>query len=77
MFTKLFNKKQEEKKSVVGRQVELIHDATVYQYGTVIIDGVRYCAKIVDGSELIKGTIVEVLKEHNHHGTASLTVKKV
>jgi hypothetical protein len=74
---KLFERKQVEKNSVIGRKIELAHDITVYQYGTVFIDGVRYCAKVVDGSELCKGTMVEILEEHNDHGTAVLTVKKV
>ena len=77
MLDKLFNRKQTKTKPVVGRQVELAHDATVYQYGTVFIDDIRYCAKIVDGSELCKGTMVEVLEEKNDHGTTILTVKKV
>ena len=77
MFTKLFNRKKTEKKSLVGRKAELVHDATVHQYGTVFIDGVRYCAKIADGTEQSKGTMVEVLEENNNCGTDILTVKRV
>ena len=76
MLNKIFNKST-EKKSVIGRETELIHDATVYQYGSVMIDGVRYCAKVADGSEMRKGTAVRVLEENTPHGTAVLTVEKV
>jgi hypothetical protein len=74
---KLHKKNQVENKPIVGRKVELAHDATIYQYGTVFIDDVRYCAKVVDGAELCKGTMVEVLEKRNDHGTAVLIVKKV
>ena len=77
MLNKIFNQNPTEKKSVVGIETELIHDATCYQYGSVVIDGTRYCAKIADGSEMRKGTVVRVLEENSHHGTVVLTVEKV
>lgn len=77
MFTKLFKNKQEEKKSVIGRQAELVHDLTVFQYGTVFVDGTRYSVKAEDGTELCKGTKVEVLSEDTPYGSTILTVKKV
>jgi hypothetical protein len=77
MFYKLFKCNQKEKAPVIGRKTELVNDATVYQYGAVVIDGKRYCAKVNNGAELCKGTKVEVLEENCDHGTVILTVKKV
>lgn len=77
MFANLLRKTKEENKSVVGRQVELYHDLTVFQYGTVFLDNIRYSVRTNDGSELCKGALVEVLEEHNEHGSTILTVKRV
>ena len=77
MFTKIFNRKQEEKKSFVGRQAELIHDLTEFQYGSIIMDDKRYSVRTSDGTRLCKGDLVEILKESCEHGTTILTVKKI
>lgn len=71
----IFKKKETkpEPKSLIGRQAELYHDATVFQYGTVFIDDVRYSVKLFDGSELCKGNKVEVIQVNDSH----LVVKKV
>ena len=63
MFS-IFKKKENkpiDKNSLIGRRAELYHDATIYQYGTVFIDDVRYSVKLEDGSELCKGNMVEVV----------------
>lgn len=77
MFTKIFNRKQEEKKSFVGRQAELIHDLTEFQYGSIILDEKRYSVRTNDGTRLCKGAVVEILEERNDYGTPILTVKKI
>ena len=77
MFNKLFKGKKNESTTVIGYRGELIHDATVYQHGTMMIDGVRYSVKIDDGSELIKGTVVEVISKDTRNGTTVLTARKV
>ena len=75
---KLFNRPQKEKKSVVGVRTELVHDLTVFQYGTVFINGVRYSVRAnTPKTEMCKGTVVEVLEESCEHGSTILTVKKV
>lgn len=77
MFGSLFKRDKTEQSIVVGRLTQLVHDITTFQYGTIVLDGVRYCARTADSSELCKGQAVEVLSENNNHGTAILTVKKV
>lgn len=76
MFSKLFKKNATEKQSTVGNTTVLIHDITSCQYGSVMLDGVRYCAKTDDGSELSKDTVVKVIEETNSSGTIILTVQK-
>jgi membrane-bound ClpP family serine protease len=52
---------------LVGQRAELVHDATVFQYGTIFLNGERYSVKTNDGSELCKGRTVEVLAENDSH----------
>ncbi len=63
----LFNflKKKEDSKPVsfIGKRAEIYHDVTVFQTGTIFIDNVRLAVKTEDGSELCKGTLVEVVDE--------------
>jgi hypothetical protein len=75
-LNKLFNRKPAERAPVVGRTTALTNDVTKYQYGAVVIDGVRYCVRTSDKSEWCKGTMVEVLEENNDNGMIVLTVKK-
>ena len=77
MFTKIFNRNNEEKKSFIGRKATLIHDYTEYQYGSAILDDKRYSVRTNDGKWLRKGDTVEVLEESCEHGSIVLTVKKV
>lgn len=73
MLEKLFKRKQmKENVSVVGRKAELFHDITIFQYGTIFIDDVRYSVKSIDNMEYCKGTLVEVIEENESH----LVVKK-
>ena len=72
----MFKRKPETKRSVIGRKSELVHDITDCQYGTVFIDDIRYSVRSVDGTMMIKGTMVEILEECCGYGTTILTVKK-
>lgn len=73
MLKKLFNRKNDVPVSLIGQQAELFHDATVFQYGTIFLNNKRYSVRTEDGSELCKGTTVEVVAENSSH----LVVKKV
>lgn len=73
MFSKLFQKKESEKVSFVGRTAKLVHDATVFQTGTIFIDDVRCSVKTEDGSELCAGVLVKVIREESPH----LIVEKI
>ena len=64
MLDRLFKKKKKRKpESFIGCQTEIVHDVTVYQTGVIIIGEHRLAVKTIDGSELCKGTLVEVIKE--------------
>lgn len=65
-----------EQMPIVGSLTPLIHDITTCQYATIILDGIRYCAKTTDGSELCKDTIVKVVAKSETHGTPILMVQK-
>ena len=69
MLKNLFKKKKQEtnREELIGRKAELIHDSTVFQYGTVMIDGERYSVKLEDGTELSVGHIVEVVAIKDSH----------
>ena len=75
MLKNLFKKKKQEvnNESLIGKRAVLIHDATVFQYGTVEINEKRYSIKLEDGSELCVGNTVEVVSVEDSH----LIVKKV
>ena len=73
MLSRLFKKQEETKVSFVGRKTQIVHDVTVFQTGTVFFDDIRCSVKTEDGSELCKGTWVEVVSEAHPH----LIVKKI
>ena len=52
-----------DKKELFGKTAELEHDLTIFQYGSLWIDGVRYYAKTSDKTEMCKGTKVKVVGE--------------
>lgn len=65
MFEFLFRKTQEEKPVVIGRRTELIHDITVFQSGTIFLNGCRYNVRTKNNKELCAGCVVEVLDEYD------------
>lgn len=67
MLSRLFKKKKTTPVSFIGRQAQIEHDVTIYQTGTIYIDGVRCSVKTEDGTELCKGTWVEVVREEHPH----------
>lgn len=75
MLKNLFKKKKQEtnREELIGRKAELIHDSTVFQYGTVMIDNERHSVRLEDGSELSVGHTVEVVAIKDSH----LIVRKI
>ena len=63
MLTKKKKVEAVEKKDLVGKTAELEHDLTIFQYGSLWIDGIRYYAKTSDKTEMCKGTKVKVVGE--------------
>ena len=72
MLSKLFKKKNNTPQicSLVGETIVLDHDCTVYQYGSVKINGKHYCVLTEDGSMPIKGTKLIVIEQNGEKLTA-------
>ena len=50
--------------TLIGIKTKLIHDLTEYQYGSMLINGKRYCARCTDSKYILAGTEVELISEH-------------
>lgn len=64
----IFKKKENNNiRPEIGSVHELVHDATVYQYGSITFNGKPFSVKLADGSELSVNNKVRILEDRGSH----------